>query len=70
MEAGMDLAPVAFETTGYTGAQLANLVNTAAGFVVKAGRDVIAEADLMYVRPPHSPPCHGGGHKIIRAVLN
>ena len=41
---------LAFETQRYSGAQLANLVNIAASFVGRDGRDVIAQADLLYVR--------------------
>lgn len=52
--ADVDLRAIAFETTKYTGAQLANLVNTAGGFVGKAGRDVITTADLLHVR---ASPC-------------
>jgi ATP-dependent Zn protease len=46
----IDLRTIAFETTKYTGAQLANLVNTAGGFVGKAGREAITTADLQHVR--------------------
>jgi AAA+ lid domain len=50
----IDLRSIAFETAKYTGAQLANLVNTAGGFVGKEGRDVITTADLQHVRGPSS----------------
>lgn len=49
-EENIDLRAIAFETTGYTGAQLANLVNTAGGFVGKEGRNKITKDDLIHVR--------------------
>lgn len=50
MAEDIDLRTIAFETTKYTGAQLANLVNTAGGFVGKEGREAITTADLQHVR--------------------
>lgn len=70
-EENLDLRAIAFETSGYTGAQLANLVNTAGGFVGKEGRELITKADLLHVRPlvriwlfPSIPPL-----KSLRATL-
>ena len=47
----LNLREVAFETQRYSGAQLANLVNIAASFVGRDGRDTIMQADLLHVRP-------------------
>ena len=46
----LNLREIAFETQRTSGAQLANLVNLAASFVGRAGRDEITQADLLQVR--------------------
>ena len=46
----LNLREIAFETQRCSGAQLANLVNLAASFVGRAGRDRITQADLLQVR--------------------
>ena len=46
----LNLREIAFETQRTSGAQLANLVNLAASFVGRAGRDRITQADLLQVR--------------------
>ena len=45
----INLREIAFETQRYSGAQLANLVNLAASFVGRAGRDRITHADMLQV---------------------
>ena len=45
----INLREIAFETQRYSGAQLANLVNLAASFVGRAGRDRITHADMLEV---------------------
>ncbi len=46
----LNLREIAFETQRTSGAQLANLVNLAASFVGRAGRDEITQADLLQVQ--------------------
>ena len=55
----INLREIAFETQRYSGAQLANLVNLAAGFVGRAGRDRITHADMLQVSCHRYPRCCG-----------
>ncbi len=50
LDAGVDLAVVSRGTPGFSGADLANLVNEAAFFAVRAGREVITAADFAAAR--------------------
>ena len=54
----INLREIAFETQRFSGAQLANLVNLAASFVGRAGRDRITHADMLQVscQSPKSVP--------------
>ena len=45
----LNLRELAFETQRFSGAQLANLVNLAASFAGKEGRDSISQADMLQV---------------------
>ena len=48
----IDVRALAFETQGFSGAQLGSLVNTAASLAGKAGRERIAQRDLEQVPAP------------------
>src|SRR5947209_10514767 len=50
LEPDIDLRTVARGTPGFSGADLANLVNEAALFAVRGGRNVVTSADLDEAR--------------------
>src|SRR4030095_1241832 len=50
VDADVDLHVVARGTPGFSGADLANLVNEAAIFAVRAGRDIISAVDFSEAR--------------------
>lgn len=49
LEADVDFQKVARATAGFTGAELMNLMNTAAVEAVRQGRDRVTEADIFEV---------------------
>ncbi|HET9263757.1 MAG TPA: ATP-dependent zinc metalloprotease FtsH [Vicinamibacterales bacterium] len=50
VDAGADLRSIARGTPGFSGADLANLVNEAALFAARAGRNTVSNADLQEAR--------------------
>ena len=45
----INVRELAYDSRGFTGAQLGSLVNTAAGLAGRQGRDMITQADLKKV---------------------
>lgn len=56
IEEGLDYNRVARATAGFTGAELMNLMNTAAIVTVRRGAKVVTEADIFQVCP-HTTCC-------------
>lgn len=57
IEEGLDYNRVARATAGFTGAELMNLMNTAAVVAVRRGAKIVTEGDVFQVRIPAPQLC-------------
>lgn len=64
IEEGLDYNKVARATAGFTGAELMNLMNTAAIVAVRRGAKIVTQADVFQVRSPVLT----SNHKAIKCI--